>query len=201
MRSVIFDVGGVLLDWNPDRVLESYYPEPVERAAMKQAIFLHADWLEVDRGALSEAQLLERIAHRLGRPVPELAGLFAFVRDSLQPKADTVALLNSLAARGVPLYCLSNMPLETFSHLQGRFGFWELFRGIVISGEIKLVKPQPEIFEYLLGRYDLSAADTVFIDDYPVNVEAARTLGLHTVLFRDARQCEEALRPLLPALA
>ena|ERR1700688_286421 len=201
MRSVIFDVGGVLLDWNPARVLESYYTAPAERAAMKQAIFLHADWLEVDRGMLSEAQLLERIAARVGRPVPELTGLFAFVRDSLRPKADTVALLKSLAVRGVPLYCLSNMPLETFGHLQKRFGFWELFRGIVISGEIKLVKPQPEIFEYLLGRYALSAADTVFIDDYPVNVEAARTLGLHTVLFTDARQCEEALRPLLPSLA
>ncbi len=201
MRSVIFDVGGVLLDWNSDRVLESYYATPAERSAMKQAIFLHADWLEVDRGVLGEAQLLERIAGRVGRPVPELTGLFAFVRDSLRPKADTVALLKSLAVRGVPLYCLSNMPLEIFSHLQGRFGFWDLFRGIVISGEIRLVKPQPEIFEYLLGRYDLSAADTVFIDDYPVNVEAARTLGLHTVLFRDARQCEEALRPLLPSLA
>jgi HAD superfamily hydrolase (TIGR01509 family) len=147
---------------------------------------------------LAEEELLGRIARRLGRPVPELTGLFKMVRDSLQAKADTVALLESLAARGVPLYCLSNMPLETFTYLRGRFGFWELFRGIVISGEIRLVKPQPEIFEYLLGRYDLSAADTVFIDDYPVNVEAAKALGLHTVLFTDARQCEEALRPLLP---
>jgi putative hydrolase of the HAD superfamily len=198
MRNVIFDVGGVLLDWNPDRVLKGYYAEPAERAAMKQAIFLHADWLEVDRGVLSEEELLGRIAGRLGRPVPELTGLFATVRESLQPKADTVALLQSLAARGVPLYCLSNMPLEAFAYLQGRFGFWELFRGIVISGEIKLVKPQPEIYEYLLDRYELSAADCVFIDDYPVNVEAARALGLHTVLFRDARQCEEALRLLLP---
>ena len=198
MRNVIFDVGGVLLDWNPDRVLGSYYAEPAERTAMKEAIFLHADWLEVDRGVLTEAELLGRIARRVGRPVPELAGLFESVRESLQPKADTVALLQALARRGVPLYCLSNMPLESFTYLQRRFNFWELFRGIVISGEINLVKPQPEIFEYLLDRYDLSAADSVFIDDYPVNVEAAKALGLHAVLFKDARQCEESLRPLLP---
>jgi putative hydrolase of the HAD superfamily len=198
MRNVIFDVGGVLLDWNPDQVLKGYYAEPAERAVMKQAIFHHADWLEVDRGALTEEELLQRIARRLGRPVPELAGLFGTVRESLQPKLDTVALLQSLATRGVPLYCLSNMPLGTFTYLRGRFGFWELFRGIVISGEIRLVKPQPEIFKYLLDRYDLSAADTVFIDDYPVNVEAARALGLQTVLFTDAQRCEEALRALLP---
>jgi putative hydrolase of the HAD superfamily len=187
MRNVIFDVGGVLLDWNPDQVLKGYYAEPAERAVMQQAIFHHADWLEVDRGALTEEELLQRIARRLGRPVPELTGLFG-----------TVALLHSLATRGVPLYCLSNMPLGTFTYLRGRFGFWELFRGIVISGEIRLVKPQPEIFQYLLDRYDLSAADTVFIDDYPVNVEAARALGLQTVLFTDAQRCEEALRALLP---
>ncbi len=197
MRNVIFDVGGVLLDWNPDQLLQGYYAEPAERAAMKRAIFLHADWLEVDRGTLSEEALLARIARRLGRPVPELAGLFGTVRESLRPKLDTVALLEALAARGVPLYCLSNMPLETFTYLRERFGFWDLFRGIVISGEIRLVKPQPEIFEYLLARYELSAADTILIDDYAVNVEAAQALGLQTVLFTDARRCEQALRPLL----
>lgn len=197
MRNVIFDVGGVLLDWNPDRLLQGYYAESAERAAMMRAIFLHADWLEVDRGALSEEELLERVARRLGRPVPELAGLFGTVRESLQPKLDTIALLQSLAARNVPLYCLSNMPLEAYAYLRGRFGFWDLFRGIVISGEIRLVKPQPEIFEYLLRRYDLSAADTILIDDYPVNVKAAQASGLQTVLFTDARRCEEALRPLL----
>jgi HAD superfamily hydrolase (TIGR01509 family) len=194
VKNVIFDVGGVLLDWNPGRILEGYYADAAERAAMKQAIFLHADWLELDRGALSESALLERIATRARRPVPELANLFEVVRASLQPKTDTLALLASLAARQVPLYCLSNMPPGTFAYLRGRFEFWELFDGIVISGEINMVKPQPEIFEYLLNRHGLSAADTVFIDDHPPNVEAAQALGLHTVLFQDARQCEAALR-------
>src|SRR5258708_1444394 len=87
MRNVIFDVGGVLLDWNPDQLLRGYYAEPVERAAMRQAIFLHADWLEVDRGALSEEELLARIARRLGRPVPELAGLFGTDRKSTRLKS------------------------------------------------------------------------------------------------------------------
>lgn len=194
MKNVIFDVGGVLLDWNPGRILEGYYADAAERAAMKQAIFLHADWLELDRGALSESALLERIGARARRPVPELANLFEVVRASLQPKTDTLALLASLAARQVPLYCLSNMPPGTFAYLRERFEFWGLFQGIVISGEVNMVKPQPEIFEYLLHRHGLSAADTVFIDDHPPNVEAAQALGLHTVLFQDARQCEAALR-------
>jgi putative hydrolase of the HAD superfamily len=194
VKNVIFDVGGVLLDWNPGRILEGYYADAAERAAMKEAIFLHTDWLELDRGALSESALLERIAARAGRPVPELANLFEVVRESLQPKTDTLALLASLAARQVPLYCLSNMPPGTFTYLRERFEFWGLFDGIVISGEINMVKPQPEIFEYLLNRHGLVAADTVFIDDHAPNIDAAMALGLHTVLFQNAKQCEAALR-------
>jgi putative hydrolase of the HAD superfamily len=196
MKNVIFDVGGVLLDWNPARILESIYADRAERAAMREVIFLHADWLELDRGTLSEAELLLRVAKRAGRAVPELANLFAVLRESLQPKLDTVALLASLAARRVPLYCLTNMPPGTFAWLRQRFEFWNLFDGIVASGEIKLVKPQPEIFEYLLNRFGLAAADTVFVDDHAANIDAARALGLHAIQFQNAQQCAAELSAL-----
>ena len=196
MKNVIFDVGGVLLDWNPGRILEGYYADPGERARMKQHIFLHADWLELDRGTLTESALLERIAGRAGRPVPELGNLFEVVRDSLQPKIDTIALLGSLAARRVPLYCLSNMPANVFSNLRKRFEFWSLFDGIVISGEVKLVKPEPAIFEHLLNHYELAAGESVFVDDLPTNIQAAQALGLHGVLFESARQVELALQAM-----
>lgn len=194
MKNVIFDVGGVLLDWNPGRILEGYYADAAERARMKAHIFQHTDWLELDRGMLTESALLERIAGRAGRPVPELGNLFEVVRDSLQPKTATIALLGSLAARRVPLYCLSNMPASVFSHLRRRFEFWSLFAGIVISGEVKLVKPEPAIFEHLLNRYELAARDSVFVDDLPANIQAAQALGLHGVLFENARQVELALQ-------
>jgi putative hydrolase of the HAD superfamily len=71
-----------------------------------------------------------------------------------------------------------------------------LFNGIVASGEIGLVKPQPEIFEYLLNRYGLVAADTVFIDDHAANIVAARALGLHAILFQTAQQCATELSAL-----
>jgi putative hydrolase of the HAD superfamily len=77
--------------------------------------------------------------------------------------------------------------------LRERVEFWELFDGIVISGEVNMGKPQPEIFEYLLTRHGLTATDTIFIDDYPANMDAAKALGLHIVLFQNAQQCEAAL--------
>jgi HAD superfamily hydrolase (TIGR01509 family) len=93
----------------------------------------------------------------------------------------------------------ANMPASTFAYLRERHAFWPTFRGIAISGEIKMMKPEREIFEYLLDRFDLAPAETVLVDDHQPNIEAAQAIGSHTVLFRDARQCELELEPLLAA--
>ena len=197
VRNVIFDLGGVVLEWNPDAILEKQYADPAARLTLKAALFQHPDWVQMDRGTLSEAEVIERLTQRTGIASRELAGLMEAVRHSLQPKADTLLLLEELAARQVPLYCLSNMPASTFAYLRERYDFWSVFRGIVISGEIKMMKPEREIFDHLLQRYGLSPAETVFVDDHAPNIAAARALGLTTVLFRDARQCRAELDRLL----
>jgi putative hydrolase of the HAD superfamily len=197
VRNVIFDLGGVVLEWNPDAILSDYYADADARATLKSSLFQHPDWLSLDQGILTEADVLPSLEQRTGRPIAELRGLFEAVRQSLKPKADTVALIRSLAQRGIPLYCLSNMPATTFEYLRERHDFWDLFQGIVISGEIKMVKPERRIFDYLLRRFDLSPAETAFVDDHRPNIDAARELGLHTVLFQDAAQCDVELEHLL----
>jgi putative hydrolase of the HAD superfamily len=197
LKNVIFDLGGVVIEWNPDRILESYYADPEMRATMKTELFLHPDWLQMDRGTLNEADLLVRLAGRTGRPAAELSGLLDAVRGSLHTRPDTVMLLEKLAARGVPLYCLSNMSSDMFAYLRARHSFWGAFRGIVISGDIKMLKPEREIFEFLLQRHGLVAAQTVFVDDNQPNIEAARAFGIRAVWFKNARQCELELEEML----
>ena len=197
LKNVVFDLGGVLIDWNPERILAGFYADPDSRAIMRTALFMHPDWLQLDRGTLQEAELLARVAGRTGRPHTELEDLLEAVRASLHAKSDTVALLEQLAARGVPLYCLSNISADMFGYLRRRHSFWSLFRGIVISGELQLMKPEREIFELLLKRYDLAAQDTVFVDDNGPNVAGARAVGVHGVWFRDAAQCERELEELI----
>jgi putative hydrolase of the HAD superfamily len=197
VKNAIFDLGGVVIEWNPDRVLENYYVDTQVRAKMKAQMFQHPDWLEMDRGTMQEAELLARLGMRTGRPAQELHGLFDAVRESLHTKPDTVALLEKLHQRGVPLYCLSNISTDIFEFLRDRHSFWGVFSGIVISGDLKMIKPEPEIFEFLLQRYGLSAPETVFIDDNAPNIEAARALGMHAVWFKDAAQCETELEKLL----
>ena len=199
MRNVIFDIGGVILEWNPDVILRSYTDDAELRATLRAALFEHPDWLQLDRGTLTETDVLARLETRTRIPRTKFAGLLDAVRASLKPKMATLALLESLAQRQVPLYCLSNMSAVTFAHLREQHVFWERFRGIVISGEVKMMKPEPEIYEYLLRRYGISASETIFIDDHPANVRGARAIGLRTILFRDARQCERELDELLDA--
>ena len=199
MRNVVFDLGGVVLEWNPEAILEKYYLDLDARATMRAALFQHPDWLLLDRGALTETEAIVRLGKRTGRSRPELMRLFDAVRESLRPKSGTVALIERLARQRVPLYCLSNMSASTFAYLRSRYAFWPLFRGIVISGEVKMMKPEPEIFIHLLRRYELTAGDTVFIDDLGPNVQSAQAVGLLTVLFRDAQQCENELESLLGA--
>lgn len=187
--NVIFDLGGVLLEWNPDKILADHYAVHAHRELIKEEVFRHQDWTDLDRGTLDEATAIERFHQRTGFARDDLSGLMDSMRDSLLLKHDTWALLDDLHKSRVPLYCLSNMAASTFEFLKSRYDVWNPFRGIVISGEIRMIKPEPDIFEYLLEKYELDRSRTVFIDDLLPNVEAARQLGLHGIHFHDANDC------------
>jgi len=196
-RNVIFDFGGVLLRWQPEAIVDAFYSDADLRASLSRNVFRHPDWIEMDRGSLAEDAAAHRFAARMNRPVEEMQTLLQLVKESLVPLPETIELVHQLAGRGVPLYGLSNMPGSTFAYLRGRYDHWKVFRGIVISGEIKLIKPDPAIFEYICREHRLEPAETLFIDDHSPNIEAAEKLGFHTILFRDAGRCARALQTFL----
>jgi putative hydrolase of the HAD superfamily len=192
-RNVIFDFGGVLLRWRPQEVIDAFYAEEDLRGSLSRNVFRHPDWVEMDRGSLSEDTAVQRFAARMNRPVQEMQTLLQLVKESLVPLPQTVGLLHELAGRGVPLYGLSNMPASMFGYLRGRYDHWRLFRGIVISGEVQLTKPDPAIFAYICRQHQLEPAETIFVDDLAPNIEAADKLGFRTILFRDAERCAQDL--------
>ena len=197
VRNVIFDFGGVLVRWAPREVVASLF-EPSVHDRLMQESFLHPDWLEVDRGALNEASTSARVAQRTGLPQASIAELLKSARESLAPFPDSIALLRQVAAiEGVHLYGLSNMHGDTFRYLKERFDFWSLFEGIVISGDIGMLKPDLDIFEHLTSRFKLNPAESVFIDDSLPNVQAARAHGLRGIHFSNATACAAELLPML----
>ncbi len=193
IKSIIFDFGGVLLRWAPQRIIESFYSVDLLREKLRRHVFDHPDWLELDRGTFDDEAAAHRFAVRMARPPEEMHALLAAVRESLTPIHDSIALLRELHGEGIPLYGLSNMSASNFAYLRRRYDHWSLLQGIVISGEIKLIKPDAAIFEYICRQYELEPGETAFVDDNGENVEAARKLGFHGIQFVNADLCRRAI--------
>jgi putative hydrolase of the HAD superfamily len=200
IRNVVFDVGGVLLQWNPPAVVARLYPDPAEQALIRRQMFEHQDWHEFDRGTFDEAGASEHFARLSGRSAPEIRKLIQATRESLEPIPDSIQLVEDLAAAGVHLYLLSNMPVSTYEYLTPKFRFFSHFKHLVISGAILLIKPEPAIYKHLVEQTGIVPGESVFIDDLLTNVVAARESGLHAIQFRDPASCRAELRTYLPEL-
>jgi putative hydrolase of the HAD superfamily len=198
-HNVIFDFGGVLIRWKPQEVIDDFYQDEELRSRLRDEVFQHPDWLEMDRGTLEDGDAAQRFATRMRRPVAEMGDLLQRVKESLVPMGASLDIVNDLVKRGVPVYGLSNMSSSTFAHLEDRHAIWDVFRGIVISGRIKLVKPDPRIFEHISMIYGLVPAHTAFIDDLAPNVEAASRHGFRGIRFESAAQCSAELEGWLGA--
>jgi putative hydrolase of the HAD superfamily len=194
--NLIFDLGGVVVRWDPDAIIAGVFSDPGLRARAKADVLAHPDWLDVDRGTLAVDEGIRRAARRTGLAHDEVARLFAAVPPSLVPFPETVALLYRLKARGYPLYCLSNMGFASIERLEREQRFFEVFSGVVVSCRLRLCKPEPAIYQHALSTYGLKAQDTVFIDDVEKNVAAAAQLGIHPIQFRNVAQLERELRAL-----
>jgi putative hydrolase of the HAD superfamily len=186
----------VVVRWEPDAIIAGAFADPAVQALVRTEILGHPDWLALDRGTLTDEDAIARAAERTGLPEPEVGRFIRGVPHALVEIPETVGLLYRLKAKGHPLFCLSNMPAISIKHLEEAYSFWEVFTGVVISSRLKLCKPDPAIYEYLLRRYGLKAAETAFIDDTDANLTAARQLGMHAVMFENAAQCETELRLL-----
>lgn len=191
--NIVFDLGGVVFTWQPDAIIASVFEDSSTRDIVRRKIFEHADWTDLDRGTLTPASAIERGAMRTGLPAEDIARLLDAVPGFLTPIDPTIELIRRLRETSNRLYVLSNMHLTSIAHLETEHDIWGLFDGIVISSRVKKVKPDIEIYQYLLDTYQLRRTETVFIDDTPVNLEAASSLGMRTVRFSDAIRCERAL--------
>ena len=203
-RSVVFDFGAVLFQWQPYRLLQECLPElaPDEDSARRVAAQIFesftpdSDWARFDLGRIAEAELAERIAARIGVQPAQVRRVIDAIPPHLQPQSATVALLKHLKAAGHRLYYLSNMPHPYADHLERCNDFVADFQDGIFSARVGLMKPHAAIFELAERRFGLVPADTLFIDDHAGNVEAARTRGWQTVRFVDAVQCRAEVRAL-----
>jgi 2-haloacid dehalogenase len=180
ITTLIFDFGGVLVDWNP-RYL---YRREFENDAAMEAFLAHIGWeawnLQQDKGrSLAEAtELLERQFPEYRSKIQLFYGQWGRMLKGEIP--ENVALLQELKQK-YKLYGLTNWSAETFPIALERFSFFKLFDGIVVSGEEKLVKPDEKLFRVILERYHLDVKSSLFIDDNQKNIDTANGMGFSTI--------------------
>lgn len=201
-KHVVFDFGGVVFQWRPKELLRRTLPHRVvDEAAAQQLVVdffqnYEGDWGRFDRGTIEVPELAPRIAERLGFELGEVQAVIDAVPGELEVQKATVDLLHRLHDKGHKLYFLSNMPEPYAVHLESSHDFFSRFTDGVFSSRVKLIKPEPEIFELATKRFGIEPAQTVFIDDVAKNVEMARAHGWHAIRFITAKQVEADLTAL-----
>ena len=193
IESVVFDMGGVILSWEPKKLIANVMQDPVLCEKVEADIIGNSDWLDLDRGILDRNTAVARFAARTGIGEDLTEKMLDAVPESLVPIESTLVLIDRIKSSGLPVYLLSNIGHWTLQRLLVMYDFWDIFAGRIFSCEIGMIKPEAEIYQYMLDTFHIKPEKTVFIDDMAVNTEAAARMGMRTITFRDPGQCSAEL--------
>ena len=197
IKNIIFDVGNVLVEYNPDGLMRRLGFDEETLQAVNQAVFQNELWNESDRGVLSPEELLEAFIANNPAYEKEIRQVIDAVGDTISLMPYTVEWVKGLKEKGYHLYILSNYAEYTYEKTSHKMEFLPYMDGVVFSYRCKLIKPEKEIYEYICKTYELKPEESVFLDDRKDNVEAARNMGMHGIVFENYAQGSETLEQLL----
>jgi 2-haloacid dehalogenase len=191
---VVFDVGGVLIDWDPRHLYRKLFAGDEPGMEHFLANVCTHEWNRSQDAGRSFAEG-GRLLKREHPQHAELIDAYGARFDEMMagPIVGAVEIVAELRERGIPLYILSNFSAETFPPAFERFDFLRWFRGMVISGEVGVIKPDPRIYEIMLARFAIDPHRAVYIDDVAANAEAARPFGIHGIHFTTPNALREEL--------
>ena len=187
MQNYIFDFGMVLFNYDTKYMAGIYTENEEDRDFLERVVFDRFYWDRLDRGEIGDSEVIEAIRQRVPMRLAETAEkIYNNWIENLTPIPGMEDILVRIKNKGGRLYLLSNISIgfaENYRNVLSVYRVLSLFDGLVFSGPIHMAKPDPAIFRFLLEKYRLSPEETLFTDDNPKNIEAAKQLGLHTFLF------------------
>lgn len=198
INNIVFDLGNVLLTFDPRRLMERLTGDPRIAEWVYRAVIQSPEWRRLDSGLLTIDTARAIYLQRHPDMSEPIRMFFEHWLEMFQPIAETVPLIEELRQRGYKLYVLSNFIRESFEYVSSlpRFDFLNRFDGIVVSFELGMAKPDIEIYRHLIETYQLNPEETLFIDDLKQNVEGAKEAGLRTIHFVSDQQLRQQLREM-----
>lgn len=197
ITTIIFDIGQVLavFDWKGYVDSMKLSPEKREKLVLATVHDLR-HWDEHDRGVLTDEEFIQKSLEKVPGIEQELRAFFENIHNMVLEYDYAEQWILDCKKAGYRLYILSNYGLTTFAYAKEHFKFLKHVDGMVISSEVHYVKPEPEIYQILLDRYQIVPEESVFIDDRADNAEMAASFGIHAIPFKNQEQAVEELRKL-----
>ena len=197
IRNIIFDVGKVLVSYEPDAYMQRLGISKENQKKINEAMFQNKLWDTSDQGLGTPDEFLQKFIAGAPELADEITKIHKTVGNTVELFPYAMEWILDLKARGYHVYILSNYSENMLDQTKDKLKFLPLMDGVVFSYKIKKMKPDPEIYEYLCDEYWLEPEESVFIDDRPVNIKGAETCGIHGIVFRSYEQAKRELDEFL----
>ncbi|MBY0281270.1 MAG: HAD family phosphatase [Alphaproteobacteria bacterium] len=193
IKNIVFDIGNVLVKWAPLDTVNKVFPHHPNTFELNQKIFKSPTWMDLNRGKMSEKEAVQIYNQELGISISELENLMDQAKQGLTPIKGSFELLQALYDKGYAIYSITDNVHEIVHFLKQKYTFFDKFIGASISADLGVLKPNEEIYRYLLNTYHLKAEECVFIDDLFINIEGAKKVGMNGIQFITAEACKDEL--------
>jgi putative hydrolase of the HAD superfamily len=194
VHNIIFDIGNVLVRWEPLKVIQRVFPN-VDAQALFQA--MRPIWLDLNLGKLTEKEAVQQYENLLNFPKEKFQQLMLGFKESQTPIEGSLEFLKELKQLGYSLFSITDNIHEIMAYHRQHSAFTEYFKDIIVSADLGALKPDPKIYQNLLDKHQLKAEECVFFDDLLTNVEGAKGVGMQAFLFIDTATCRKDLENLL----
>lgn len=188
LKNVVFDIGRVLLAFNPLEYLIKRYNNQYKAKHLYHEVFKSNEWIQLDKGEITNEEAIKNIAHRNPSYKEEIKECMCNWVNILEPIEGSIEILKRVKNAGYRTLFLSNFHLTAFERVYKKYSFFKYFDGGIVSAREKLIKPQRDIFIKLIREYYIKPEESIFIDDTKDNIDAAKEMGFKVICFKSSDQ-------------
>jgi putative hydrolase of the HAD superfamily len=197
IKNIVFDLGNVLLSWNPEEFFKRSGYDPEEVKIILKDIFKSNEWSMLDNGDITTSEAIDLIAFKSSLKRDNICSIFDLRTKVILPLGMNIKLLPALKKQGFKLYFLSNFPFDFFEEVKKEYDFFKYFNGGIISAEVGCSKPDIGIFKIFLEKYNLVPEECLYIDDIEINVRVAESFGMKGLVAFEPGEVAVSLNKLL----